>query len=164
MTLSFTVFGVAQSKGNHSAYQGKGMKFPIITETNRNVASWQQLVAEAASHALQQRPITDQRLLCAGVRVSVAFYLPRPKKFQKRDVFVPHCTKPDVDRLCRAVIDALTQVVFEDDRQVTELFAWKFYAEIGAPARIDVMVEPVPRGDGLRMPPSPLPLFAEAGP
>jgi crossover junction endodeoxyribonuclease RusA len=162
MTLAFTVFGVAQSKGNHSAYQGRGMKFPIITETNRSVASWQQLVAEAASHALQQRPVEDQRLLLAGVRVSVAFYLPRPKKFYKRGVFVPHCTKPDLDRVCRAVLDALTQVAFHDDKQVTELVAGKYYTDVGAPPRIDVRVEPSVGVQRLPLPVVSLPLFAEA--
>jgi len=163
VTLSFTVYGVAQSKGNHSAYQGRGMKFPIITETNRNVASWQQLVAEAASHALQQRPVEDHSLLPAGVRVSVAFYLPRPKHLSKR-VFVPNCKKPDIDRLTRAVLDALSQVVFHDDKQVTELFAWKYYADVDKPPRIDVRVEPTTASARCQHPQDipPLPLFAEA--
>ena len=164
MTLAFTVYGVAQSKGNHSAYQGRGMKFPIITETNRSVASWQQLVAEAASHALQQRPIEDRCLLPAGVRVWIAFYLPRPKKYHKRGVFVPHCTKPDIDRLTRAILDALTQVCFGDDKQVTELFAWKYYADVDKPPRIDVRVEPTTASARCQHPQDipPLPLFAEA--
>ena len=161
MTLAFTVYGVAQSKGNHSAYQGRGMKFPIITETNRSVASWQQLVAEAASHALQRLPIEDRRFLPAGVRVWVAFYLPRPKKFHKRGVFVPHCTKPDIDRLTRAILDALTQVCFGDDKQVTELLAAKYYTDVDGPAHVHVRVEPAP-GQPLTVTPSPLPLFAEA--
>ena len=153
MILQFQVFGVAQSKGNHKAYQGRGMHFPIITESNRSVASWQQLVAEAASHAMQQRPIEQRRLLTAGVRVSLAFYLPRPKKWHKRGVFVPHCTRPDVDRLTRAVLDALTHVAFQDDKQVTELVAGKYYADVDGAARVDVRVEPSP---------SPPPLVAEA--
>jgi crossover junction endodeoxyribonuclease RusA len=162
MTLAFTVYGAAQSKGNHKAYQGKGMHFPIITESNRSVASWQQLVAEAASHALQQRPLEDQRLLADGVRVFIAFYLPRPKKFHKRGVFVPHCTKPDCDRLTRAVLDALTHVVIHDDKQVTELVAGKYYADVDGAARIDVRVEPAPGRPASFNLPVDRPLFAEA--
>jgi crossover junction endodeoxyribonuclease RusA len=163
MTLAFTVYGCAESKGNHKAYQGKGMHFPIITESNRKVASWQQLVAEAASHALQQRPLEQRALLWAtqGVRVSIAFYLPRPKKYHKRGVFVPHCTRPDCDRLTRAVLDALTHVVIHDDKQVTELLAGKYYTEVDGPARVDVRVEPAP-GQPMRVPAASLPLFAEA--
>ena len=144
MTLAFTVYGVAMSKGNHRAVQPKGMKFPVITETNRSVASWQQLVAEGASRAIAQLPEGERVLLASGVRVTIAYYLPRPKKFHKRGVFVHHATKPDVDRLQRAILDALTAVAYHDDKQVTEIIAGKYYAGVDAPARVDIAVEPAP--------------------
>jgi Holliday junction resolvase RusA-like endonuclease len=78
------------------------------------------------------------------VRLSVAFYLPRPKKYSKRGAFVPHCVAPDLDKLGRAVLDALTSVLYADDRQVTELIAGKYYAEVDAPARVFVRIEPAP--------------------
>jgi crossover junction endodeoxyribonuclease RusA len=149
VTLAFTVYGVPLTKGNHRAIRVKGMKFPIITESNRNVASWQQLVAEGASHAIAQLPADDRELLGSGVRVTIAFYLPRPKKFSKRGVFVHHLTKPDLDRLERAILDALTAVAYHDDKQVTEVIKGKYYAAVGSPARVDVAVEaapPVPIG------------------
>jgi crossover junction endodeoxyribonuclease RusA len=142
--LAFTVFGVPLTKGNHRALLLKGMKFPVITETNRNVASWQQLVAEGANDALRRRPPEDRVMFAAGVRVTIAFYLPRPKKFHKRGVFVPHVTTPDIDRLCRAILDALSSVAYADDKQVTELITGKYYAAIDAPARVDVAVEAAP--------------------
>jgi len=97
MTLAFTVYGTALPKGNHRALLLKGMKFPIITESNRAVISWQQLVAEGASHALQAAPEADRALLNDGVRATIMFYFTRPKKYAKRGVFVPHCVAPDVD-------------------------------------------------------------------
>lgn len=144
MTLAFTVFGVPTTKGNHRALHVKGMKFPIITETNRKVASWQQLVAEGASRAINERPEHDRALLASGVRLTIAFYLPRPKKFNKRGVFVHHLTKPDVDRLERAILDALTAVAYHDDKQVTEIVTGKYYAAVDAPAHVDIAVEPAP--------------------
>ncbi len=144
MTLAFTVYGVAMTKGNHRAVTPKGMKFPVITESNRNVASWQQLVAEGASRAIAERPEAERVLLTAGVRLTIAYYLPRPKKFSKRGVFVHHLTKPDLDRLERAILDALTAVAYEDDKQVTEIISGKYYAAVGAPARVDIAVEPAP--------------------
>src|SRR4249920_136587 len=63
MTLAFTVYGVAKPKGNMRAFHPKGMKFPIVTESNRNVKSWQQLVAAGASHALHQVPLEQQAVL-----------------------------------------------------------------------------------------------------
>jgi Holliday junction resolvase RusA-like endonuclease len=47
-------------------------------------------------------------------------------------------TKPDVDKLMRAVFDALSGVVFEDDAQVVE---GSFKKAFGSPARMDVRIE-----------------------
>jgi Holliday junction resolvase RusA-like endonuclease len=160
MTLAFTVFGVAQPKGNMRALHLKGMKFPVVTESNRNVKSWSQLVAQGASEALVQVPAADRGLLAYGVRLTIGFYLPRPKKHAKRGVFVPHCVAPDLDKLARAVLDALANVLYHDDKQVTELIAGKYYAEVDAPARIDVRVEPAPIVRIVETPPPlDLPLF-----
>jgi len=163
--LAFRVYGVALPKGNMKPFIPKGMKFPIVTESNRNVKSWQQLVAEGASHALQQLPEPARELLRYGVRVSVAFYLPRPKKFHKRGVFVPHVTTPDLDKLSRAVLDAMSQVMYHDDRQVTELVAGKYYTEVDGAACVDVRVESAPMPIANSTPlavPRDLPLFEGA--
>jgi crossover junction endodeoxyribonuclease RusA len=160
MTLAFTVYGVPLTKGNHRAIRVKGMKFPIVTESNRAVASWQQLVSEGASHAIARCPEGERALLSAGVRVSIAFYLPRPRKFSKRGVFVHHLTKPDIDRLERAILDALTAVAFHDDKQVTEVVKGKYYAGVDAPARVDVLVEPAP-GCAIGLLESDAPLFED---
>ena len=53
--LTFTVFGVAQSKGSMRAFTPRGMKFPIVTDSNRKAKAWAQLVAEGASRALGQQ-------------------------------------------------------------------------------------------------------------
>jgi len=162
MTLCFTVYGTAQPKGNMRALQLRGMKFPIVTDSNRNVKSWSQLVAEGASHALQQLPQHERELLPLGVRVSLFFYLPRPKKHSKRGVFVPHCVAPDIDKLERAVLDALSGVVYHDDRQVTEVVKGKYYADVDMPAHINVRVEAAP-DVRLTVQPTACPLFDDQG-
>jgi Holliday junction resolvase RusA-like endonuclease len=159
LMLTFRVYGVAMPKGNMRAFLKRGMKFPIVTESNRSVKSWQQLVAEGASRALQDAP---QDLIAFGVRVTVCFYLPRPKKHHKVGVFVAHCTAPDLDKLSRAVLDALSKVAYYDDAQVTELVAGKYYTTTNGAAYVDVRVEPAPSPKtGLPIPvlPLPLPLF-----
>jgi crossover junction endodeoxyribonuclease RusA len=142
--LAFTVFGVPLSKGNHRAFWKPGMKYPILTESNRNVKSWQQLVQQGASHQLQQLPASERGLLSGAVRLTIAFYLPRPKKYDKRGVFVPHVKSPDLDRLERAILDALTAVAYRDDKQVTEMIAGKYYAEVNGAAHVDIRVEAAP--------------------
>lgn len=136
--IAFTVHGVAQPKGSMRAFTPPGMKFPIVTDSNRNAKSWAQLVAHAADRALGEGPT---QLLQGPVRVSVAFYLPRPKKFNKRGVPVAHLTAPDLDKLLRSVLDALTEVVWHDDSQVVEVIAQKRYADVGCPPCASIRVE-----------------------
>jgi Holliday junction resolvase RusA-like endonuclease len=139
--VTFTVYGVAQPKGNMRAFLKRGMKFPIVTETNRNVRSWSQLVAEGASDALIR---TGGAQLTGSVSVSCCFALPRPKKYQRRGVEPAHCVAPDLDKLVRGVLDALSQVVFVDDAQVVSLSAVKFYAAIDTAPYAQIQVEPMP--------------------
>ena len=136
--LTFTVHGVAQHKGSMRAYVPRGMKFPIVTDSNRNARSWAQLVAEGANRVLNER---DNVLLEQGpVRVEIIFYLPRPKKYAKKPD-AAHVTAPDVDKLSRGVLDALTSVAYVDDSQVVELLAYKRYAAIGEIPRARITVE-----------------------
>lgn len=61
-----------------------------------------------------------------GVDIHVEFIFTRPKsvKAEKR----PNMTvKPDVDKLLRAVMDALTGVAYKDDSQVVSVTAAKRY-------------------------------------
>ena len=160
MRLAFTVYGVAQPKGNMRAIHLRGMKFPIVTDSNRNAKSWSQLVAEGANRALAELPADQRAILDGPVRLTVAFYLPRPKKY-KRGVPAAHLTAPDWDKLARAIGDALTQVVYRDDSQIVEAVIGKFYADVDGVPHVDVVVE---RTGGVRpvvVPAAPLPLFQE---
>ena len=139
--ISFTVYGVAQPKGSMRAFVPPGMKHPIVTDSNRNAKSWAQLVAHAAATTLAQTPDGAPQLLQGPVRVSVAFDLPRPKKFNKRGVPIAHLTAPDLDKLLRSVLDALTAVVWHDDSQVVEVLAQKRYAEVAHPPCAHIRVE-----------------------
>jgi Holliday junction resolvase RusA-like endonuclease len=156
------VFGVAQPKGSMKAFYRPGMKFPIVTESNRSVKSWSQLVAEGASQALSQLPVGDRGVLEGPVRLTMAFHLPRPKKYQRRGAEPAHVTKPDASKLIRAVEDALTQVVYRDDAQVVELVVAKRYAAIDGAPHVDIRVERTAGVAPLVVPAAPLPLFAEA--
>ncbi|HWP71907.1 MAG TPA: RusA family crossover junction endodeoxyribonuclease [Gemmatimonadaceae bacterium] len=161
MTLEFQVWGVAQPKGSMKAFYRPGMKFPIVTDSNRSAKSWAQLVAEGANHALAQLPPADRGVLEGPVRLSMAFYLPRPKKFAKR-ADAAHLTAPDWDKLARCVGDSLTHVCYRDDKQVVEAVVGKFYAGIGEPPHVTVRVESTGGVRPMAVRPAPLPLFAEA--
>ncbi len=166
MKLAFTVYGVAQPKGNIKVFvrEMKGMHIPIATERNRSVKGWSQLVAQGASDALAQLPAPERVMLEGAVRLTVAFYLPRPKKYAKRGVPVAHLTAPDWDKLARGIGDALSQVVYRDDKQIVEAVIGKFYAEVDGVPRVDIVVEPTGGIRPIVVAPAPLPLFEEHHP
>lgn len=75
--------------------------------------------------------------LCAGeVYVEVVFAFRRPQSLLKaqRDAIgsglleLPKTTKPDVDNLCKALLDALNGIAWIDDAQVCEIWAKKVWA------------------------------------
>ena len=171
MILHFCVMGVAQPKGSAKAFIPKGWSRPIITSDNAKNKGWQQLVAEEASRAIQALPGGMFHVLDASVRLTVAFYLPRPKKFQKRGMNPAHVTKPDLDKLLRSVKDALKSVAWHDDSQVVDVVAIKRYAGIDDAPHADIWVEPadgvapLARNQSLfeKAPAAAKPLFANPG-
>lgn len=139
-TLTFTAIGVAQTQGSTRAFIPKGWKRPIITTDNPKNKGWRQVVAEAASFALQQH---DSRMFAGGVALDVTFYLPRPKRLLTRKtagVDVAHTTKPDADKLVRSCKDALSKVVWHNDAQVTDILARKRYCAEGEHPRAVITV------------------------
>lgn len=137
MALEFTVYGVAQPKGSARAFVPKGWTRAVVTSDNPKGKGWQQLVAEAASRALAGRG----ELYEGAIRLTVGFYLPRPKSL-KRSV-TAHLKRPDLDKLLRSVKDALTQVVWQDDAQVVQVKATKQYADAGEAPCAVVVVTPL---------------------
>lgn len=132
-SVSFTVHGAPQAKGSTRAFMPKGAKYPVVTSTNRNVASWEHLIrAEAQRHVLSG-------MLTDAVCVQALFVLPRPKRL-RRGVESPHITRPDVDKLARALNDALTHVFWKDDGQIVELRASKRYANLNETPHVRVTV------------------------
>lgn len=140
MTLHFTVIGVARQMGSKRAFVPKGHTRPIITDSNKNLKAWQQLVAEHAAVAIGALPKADRVLSTEGMRLTIAFYLPRPQSL--RDRVTAHTKAPDLDKLVRATQDAIEQVVYANDSQVCDLVAMKRYAAPGAVPRAEVWIEP----------------------
>jgi Holliday junction resolvase RusA-like endonuclease len=157
MTLTFTVFGTAEPQGSAKAFLVRGR--PIITSDNPSLRQWRDLVSKAAHDALGALPAADRTLLLEGVRLTVAFYLPRPKSLPKK--MSAHVKKPDLDKLLRSVNDSLSAIVFRDDSQVCELVAVKHYAAPGGIPHVHIRVEPTAGDVPLRVPAAPLPLFSE---
>lgn len=124
-TITFDVDGLPVTQGSMRAFVRNGR--PILTsDSGQKLKDWRTSIAYAAQVA------RDGAFADSGVPVSVAlgFRLPRPKSAPK-SVLYP-TKKPDLDKLIRAALDALTMVVFKDDSQVVTLETTKRFAE-GAP-------------------------------
>lgn len=89
------------------------------------------------------RTVSDGVLFDGPVSVTVQFYLPRPKSLARK--VEHHLKKPDVDKLARCLLDALTGVLIPDDRCVVELHAAKTYSTPPAEPRADVTVHALTR-------------------
>lgn len=74
----------------------------------------------AAQRAWTGAPTDD------AVALTVTFSTRRPKAAKNRPYPI---VKPDIDKLLRTVLDALTGVVYHDDAQVTSVAASKTYTE-----------------------------------
>lgn len=81
-----------------------------------DLAVWRATIANEA-----RRLITEKA--SEGVEIHITFQLARPKTVKRKE---PH-KRPDIDKLVRGVLDALTGVAYDDDEQVVKLIATKEY-------------------------------------
>lgn len=131
LVLAFRVAGTPVPQGSMHAY-AKGV---LVHAKSKDLKAWRERVATKAH--VSMLPAGDL-LLDEPVIVLLDFYLPKPKSVRR---LLPH-TKPDLDKLTRAVLDALTQArVFVDDSRVVECKARKFYATNDEPAGVVVIIE-----------------------
>lgn len=127
--VRFQVFGVAQPKGSTRSLAIRTADGGLRTRTfsdNPNLKDWQHAVASAA------QSLAGDGAFSGPVLVRAWFALRRPTSLSKR--VTSHLKKPDLDKLLRAVNDALTGVLYTDDSQVVGLNGWKFYAVNAAPS------------------------------
>lgn len=123
--LVFTVTGTAAPQGSKKAFV-RG-KHAVLVESSDAVKPWRQDVVAAA----------EQAMLAVGwipldgpITVAVTFLLRRPPSIPKRRLF-PH-TKPDLDKLIRSTLDALTTAgAIVDDARAVDLMLRKRYAAAG---------------------------------
>jgi crossover junction endodeoxyribonuclease RusA len=107
--------GIAVAQGSKNAYR-RGDRI-VLVESAKRLPAWRFKVSQAAREA--NLPLLETE----AVRVTLMFCLPQPKKPTRQHP----TTKPDLDKLARAILDALTGIAYKDDSQVTQLDAQKVY-------------------------------------
>jgi crossover junction endodeoxyribonuclease RusA len=138
--IRFTVYGKPQPQGStkgfvYNAYNPRTNQMQAraaITSDNAKLKPWRQQVSQTAIEAAKGE------IIPRGVPVSVwlMFYFDPPKSLAKSASRLK-TTKPDIDKLERAVLDALTDTIFEDDAQVALVHKQKCFAQ---PERLEVFV------------------------
>ncbi len=109
-SIQFEVYGDPQPKGSMHSF-GNG----YVVHTNKS-KQWEKEITEQIMY--------HDDLFLEAVEVRLTFYIRRPKTVLNR--MYPHVS-PDLDKLVRAVLDAITNVLIKDDGQVVSLIAKKFY-------------------------------------
>lgn len=133
-TIIFTVPGEPKPQGSKDQF-GR--------ESCKALPAWRSLVSMAAKSALDSiGGIVSKR----PISVFVTFEFSRPRSHYgtgknsgkvKQDAPIDKISKPDIDKLCRAIMDAMTGIVFQDDSQVVEIRACKIYGPVpGAYIRV----------------------------
>lgn len=147
--ISAWVAGVPAPQGSKRALGAgrPGGKIRMV-EASTRVKPWRTDVREAFLAAQAEHPERGELgpLFGSGtpVVVKIVFVLPRTKAMRDRpSADFPMVQKPDVDKLERAVLDALTSAgVFADDSQVVASHKFKRRGEPGEPTGAMIHVEP----------------------
>lgn len=139
--IEFHVDGLPRPKGSTRSFprtlnSGRTI-IQTVADNDGVLKRWQKAVATAAALKVRTFRFTGP------VAVTLGFYLPHPTTGKRR---LAHVTRPDVDKLQRAVLDALTGVLWGDDSQVTDVQAYKRYAARGATPHLIVMASDAEQG------------------
>lgn len=113
--LEFWVPGIPVPQGSKSIFRGR------LVDANKALKGWRRTVTQAATTALAGRNGFDD-----SVSVLLDFYMPRGKTVKRPRP----STRPDLDKMIRAIGDSLTDAhVWTDDGLVVTVHAAKYYAD-----------------------------------
>ena len=126
-SFTFTVLGKPAPQGS-KRHVGRG----VMVESSKRCKPWRQDVRHTA---LDLRPDDWYANMDAAIALSVVFVFARPKSHfrangQLKPSAPPHCTGRigDVSKLVRAVEDAMTGILYNDDAQIISLIAHRRFA------------------------------------
>lgn len=140
--IEFTVFGRPAQMGSKKAFYVPKLKRAVITDDNSaKRKQWAGAFADKAALAMDGAPLVD-----APLKVAISFHFARPKshygaKGLKPSAPVEHAQSPDLDKLVRCALDAMTGTIYRDDKQVMNLSASRHWTD--SQERAEVLVIPL---------------------
>lgn len=127
--MQFFVAGDPVAKGSAKAFFNRKTGQAMVVQTN---ADKQKPWASMIGYTAQQR---GMRPSMRPIVVRLGFFLRRPQSHFNssgalgRRALLYHAKRPDLDKLVRTVLDALTGIAWIDDSQVCQIDATKQYGE-----------------------------------
>ncbi|AUH68500.1 RusA family crossover junction endodeoxyribonuclease [Gordonia sihwensis] len=109
-----------------------------MLESSKAVGPWR---TEIASEARRRGGMLPP----GPVGANLDFVMPRPKQTAKRRPTPPAVKRPDLDKLTRAVFDAITGIWITDDSHIVTLHATKRIAEPDEPAGVAISLTALTR-------------------
>ena len=122
MRLSVTVEGIPRPKGSYNSVRGKH-----AIAASKHLKGWSQYVAIMADIEWRKQGYKISERHTGPVLLTLLFAFPTPEKQTEAWPI----GRADIDKIERAVLDALTHVWYEDDAQVVAVAKFKVY-EVGA--------------------------------
>ena len=101
-------------------WRTKSGKFVTVHSNADVLMPWRQAIAAVAATCWPGEPTV------LPVSLTIIFHMRKPKSARKAATWP--ITRPDVDKLARAVLDAIDGVCYGDDSQVVYICAVKEYA------------------------------------
>ena len=113
--VNFYVSGTPIPKGSTKAFYIKKLNRVITTNANKETTGWESRVAYSAQKIQEEKDFytTDKHV---GYEIAITFSFNRPTSLPKK--YNLKTTRPDLDKLARAILDAVTRVLIPDDAQV----------------------------------------------
>jgi crossover junction endodeoxyribonuclease RusA len=138
-TLTVFVAGQPAPQGSKRGFATKSGKVAMV-ESSKAVKPWR----ESIRAALLDEHGRPRAYFDGPVCVELRFVMRRPLSTPKRST-PPAVKKPDIDKLARAVLDAISSAgAWPDDSHVTGLFATKRIAELEEPPGCEITIESMP--------------------
>lgn len=123
---AFFVAGIPASMPRPVAKRVGNFARVVSNRSNHPSMSWKESVRQYALTAMAGRPKHEE----GPVRLELLFQMQRPESLKKKsniNDFILVTKGKDVDNLAKCVMDALNEIVWEDDRLVSTLIVRKQY-------------------------------------
>ena len=135
--VKFTVYGDPKGKGRPRFRRVGRM---TMTYTPKETVEYENNVKKSFLSSIDKDTFVP---FSGPVEADALCIFEVPKSYSKKKraelIGTPHTKKPDTDNICKALLDPLNDIAYEDDSQVCKLSGLKLYGEI---PRVELTIKP----------------------